>query len=129
MASTHQLRLHVLDGRYSLARLDPAEGIPSWADGDGFVSISRSRDELSIICATERVPGAVRRVDGYVGIAVAGPLAPELVGVLASLAGPLADAAIPIVAVGTFDTDYVFVREADLPRGIDVLRAAGHTVS
>ncbi|HUQ79779.1 MAG TPA: ACT domain-containing protein [Gemmatimonadaceae bacterium] len=128
MESTHGLRLHVIDGRYSLARLDPAATIPSWADGDGFVSISRSHDELSIFCATDRVPRDVRRVDGYVGIAVEGPLAPELVGVLASVAGPLAAATIPIVAVGTFDTDYVFVRETDLARGIDVLRAAGHTV-
>jgi uncharacterized protein len=128
MASTHRLRLHVIDGRYSLARLHPSEAVPSWADGDGFVSISRSRDELSIICATHRVPRDVQRVDGYVGIAVEGPLAPEIVGVLASMAGPLADAGIPIVAVGTFDTDYVFVREGDLARAIDVLRAAGHTV-
>jgi len=127
--SMHRLRLRVLPGRYSLARLAPSVSLPSWADGDGFVSIARTSEELSVICVTERVPADVTRVDGYVVIGVEGPLAPEIVGVLASMAGPLADAAIPIVAVGTYDTDYVMVRAIDFDHAANVLREAGHTFS
>lgn len=114
-------------GRYSVARLAPTMPLPAWADGEGFVSIARTDDELSIICLSERVPHGVARLDGYVVIAVEGPLAPEVVGILASMAEPLARAAIPIVAVGTFDTDYVLVRETDVDRATSALREAGHT--
>ena len=59
---------------------------------------------------------------------VAGTLAPELVGVMVSLALPLADAGIPILAIGTYDTDYVLVRHSDLENAFQALRAAGHDV-
>lgn len=118
-----------MDGRLAVCRLDAAAPIPPWASGPGLVSITRTPDELSVVCTEERVPRDIRRETGYVAIAVAGPLAPELVGVLASLATPLADAGIPILAIGTFDTDYVLVRESALDRAASVLRAAGHVVT
>ena len=65
---------------------------------------------------------------GYVAMRVEGTLPPELVGVLVSLAKPLADAGIPILAIGTHDTDYVLVREVDVERAVDALRRAGHEV-
>lgn len=55
-----------------------------------------------------------------------GLLAP---GVLASIAGPLADATISIFTVSTFDTDYILVRSDALERAMAALRAAGHDVS
>jgi hypothetical protein len=102
--------------------------MPAWADGSGFVSITRTPDELSVVCAEDRVPSSTRRESGYAAIAVEGPLDPSLVGVLVSIASPLAQARIPILAIGTFDTDYVLVREAHLERSLAVLREAGHTV-
>jgi hypothetical protein len=59
---------------------------------------------------------------------VAGPLDFDQVGVLASLATPLADAGVSIFAISTYDTDYILVRQTDLSRGVQALRAAGHTV-
>ena len=126
---SHRLRLHVLVGRFAVCRLEAAASIPAWAEGAGFVSITRTRDELSVVCAQDRVPSGTRCENGYVAIAVEGPLDPGLVGVLVALASPLADARIPILAIGTFDTDYVLVREAHLERALAVLREAGHDVS
>jgi uncharacterized protein len=101
--------------------------VPAWACG-AFVSITRTPEELSIICADELVPADVQRVAGYVAIGVEGTLAPELVGVLVSMAKPLAEAGIPIVAIGTFDTDYVLVRATDLERATHALSEAGHSI-
>ena len=81
-----------------------------------------------MVCPEGSVPSGVRQIRGYVAIGVEGPLAPELVGVLASMATPLADASIPIVAIGTFDTDYVLVRAIDLDRATTALRTAGHSI-
>ena len=124
----HHLRLSVLRGRYALCRLAPSADVPTWAGGE-LASVTRTRAELSIICDESAVPAGVHQVAGYVAIGVEGPLAPEIVGVLASMAGPLAEAGIPIVAIGTFDTDYVMVRAVDLDHALRTLRRAGHTIA
>ena len=128
MASSHALRVLGVPGRFAVCRLSPADAVPSWANGPGFVSITRTDDELSIVCADALVPRGTECMRGYVAMRVEGTLAPELVGVLVSLAKPLADAGIPILAIGTHDTDYVLVREADLERAVGALQRAGHEV-
>jgi uncharacterized protein len=50
------LQLRVLDGDYAVSKLDRSMAIPAWADGEGFVSIGRGTDELSIVCLTARIP-------------------------------------------------------------------------
>ena len=125
----HRLRLRVLTGRFALCRLEPQAAVPAWASGDGLVCVTRTPEELSVVSPESQVHSDVRQIRGYVAIGVEGPLVPELVGVLASMATPLADASIPIVAIGTFDTDYVLVRAIDLDRASIALRAAGHSVS
>ena len=127
-AYRHHLRLYVLADRVAVCRLDAAAPFPPWVDGSGFVSISRTAAELSVVCAADRVPPGAKAERDYAVIGVEGPLAPELVGVLASLAAPLADAGIPILAIGTYDTDYILVRDATLDRAVGALRAAGHDV-
>jgi hypothetical protein len=128
MASSHRLRLRGLPGRFAICRLSAADAVPSWAIGPGFVSITRTDDELSIVCAEPQVPHGTECMRDYVAMRVEGTLAPDLVGVLVSLATPLADAGIPILAIGTHDTDYVLVREADLARVVGALQRAGHEV-
>ena len=72
------------------------------------------------------MPADVRREGGWRALRVAGLLDFGLTGVLASLVGPLADAGVPVFALGTFDTDWLLVRAGDLERALDALRAAGH---
>lgn len=128
MANPNRFQLSVVPGRFAVCRLDADAAIPEWANGVSFVSITRTADELSIVCAEDRVPASTRCERGFAAVRVAGTLAPELVGVMVSLARPLADAGIPILAIGTYDTDYVLVRHADLENAIRALRAAGHDV-
>ncbi len=55
----------------------------------------------------------------YRAFSVVGPLDPGLVGVLAGLLEPLRRARIPVLAVSTHDTDWLFVedgREAEAER-------------
>ena len=80
------------------------------------------------MCAEDDVPAEERAERGYRGLAVRGPLDFSLVGIVAALATPLAAAGVSIFVVSTYDTDYLFVRDADLARAADVLRAAGHTI-
>ena len=123
------LQLQVLAGRYAVARLTAADPRPRWADGPGFTSVTRTTDELSVVCDEARVPGEVSCERGFRCLKVAGPLAFSEIGVLAALAQPLADAGISIFAVSTFDTDYLLVRGSDLPAAAIALRSAGHQIS
>ncbi|MGZ6029702.1 MAG: ACT domain-containing protein [Myxococcaceae bacterium] len=111
-----------------MARLPGSAAMPGWADGPGLVSITRRAEELSIVCPDGRVPADVRAERGWRALEVQGPIAFQEVGVLHALTGPLARAAVSVLALATFDTDLVLVREETLARAVEALRAAGHQV-
>lgn len=111
-----------------MCRLAPDAPVPEWATLASIFSVMRTRDELSIVVPQEDVPKSVVCQRDFRALQVVGPLEFDQVGVLASLATPLADAGISIFAISTYDTDYILVRQADLSRAIEALRAAGHTV-
>jgi hypothetical protein len=123
------LQLTLLPGRYAVLRLPADAAVPAWCEG-AFTSVTRTRDELSIVAPEAGIPddGDLLAERGFRVLKVEGPLPFEAVGILASLAAPLAEAKISILAIGTFDTDYVLVREADLPGALAALAAAGFDV-
>lgn len=102
--------------------------MPRWAEPDGFLSLTRTADELSIVCRQEGVPPDILCARDRRCLRIVGTLDFALVGVLRSLLGPLADAGISVFTLSTFDTDYVLMRDEDLSTASDVLRKAGHTV-
>jgi len=123
-------RLTLLNGTYAVCRLGAADVVPQWAlSGGGFASVTRTAEELSIVCEESSVPAdQVRAEGGWRALKLEGPIPFEQTGVLRSLISPLADAGIGIFAVSTFDTDYVLVKGAKLECTIETLRAAGHTI-
>jgi hypothetical protein len=122
------VKLFALDELYAVVRLHPDAGLPDWVGGGHFWSVTRSDSELSVVCREEDVPPDASAERGWCALEVAGPLDFSLTGVVASLVSPLADAEVPIFVLSTFDTDYLLVRELDLPRAAEALRGAGHTI-
>ena len=102
--------------------------VPAWAANTVFSSVTRTADELSIVCEEGGVPPDVKHDGGWSCIGLVGPFDLNLTGVLASVLQPLADAGVSIFAVSTFDTDYVLVRASQLETAIAALRQAGHQV-
>jgi orotate phosphoribosyltransferase len=125
-----QLTLIPLPEVFAVCRLGPDAGLPEWATRGGFWSVSRTPDELSVVCRDGDVPADVRCERGWRGWRLAGTfdLTAET-GVLAGLLDPLAAAGVSIFAVSTFDTDYLFVKAENADRAADVLRRCGHAVS
>jgi uncharacterized protein len=124
-----ELPLVVLPDRLAVARLEPSESVPAWAVASTVLSaVVRTAGELSVLTVEGQVPEGARAERGYRALMVRGPLPFHLIGVLASMAEPLARAGISIFALSTFDTDYVLVKEPDLQRAVEVLREAGHVV-
>ena len=118
------MKLRVVEGQYAVARLDARDSIPSWARG-AFVSITRTRDELSIVCDDDAVPDDVRAERGWRCLAVEGPIPFETIGVAAKITDTLATAGISVFFVSTHDTDYVLVKSEVFDRACDVLLRAG----
>jgi len=92
----------------------------------GFLSITRTEDELSIVCAEDVAAGLARVDSGWRAMKVQGPFAFDQTGILASFLDPLAVAAIGIFAVSTFDTDYILVKSENLAKALAALKQAGH---
>lgn len=121
-----KIRLRELTGSYAICRFDAASLIPAWADGEGFVSISRSDDELSVVCRADRVPGDVKQDIGWTCYKFIGPFAFDETGIVSSVIGPLSDAGIGIFVISTFDGDHILIKESDVGRAAPVLTGAGH---
>ena len=127
-APNASLRLSVLEERLAVCRLDPGSEIPAWATPSSFFSVTRTPDELSVVCLEERVPAGITCEGGWRAIKLEGPFGFELTGVLASVAAPLAESEVGILAVATYDTDYVLVKESQLDLALSTLRERGHEV-
>ena len=122
-------RLSLLPDTFAIFRLDPNADIPTWALSGEFVSITRTTEELSVVCRQENVPDGIRCETDYVCLKVEGPFDFNSTGILGSLTTVLAQAAISVFAVSTFHTDYLLVKENKMEGAIQALSKAGHHVA
>ena len=111
----------------SVIRLPPGSAVPGWALASGFYSITRTVEELSVVCPTARVPDGIDSEGGWCAIKVRGPLPFGQIGVLAGLTDVLARNRISVFVISTYDTDYVLVKRVLQDRAIGALADAGHT--
>src|SRR5262245_57082149 len=122
------LTLSVLPQRYAICSLAANAEVPDWCAKGDFVSISRTPDELSIVCLEADVPASMTCESGWRVLKCEGPLDFSLPGIMASVAEPLADRGIPIFPIATYHTDYVLIKEPHLDNAINALASYGHVV-
>ena len=122
------LTLATLEGEWAIARLPAGAPVPDWAWSDLFSSVSRTSEELSIIAPSAQVPSSVKSAGGFRVLAVRGPLAFDAKGILADLAGAIAAADVALLALSTFDTDILLVRQQDLAAATTAISSRGHAV-
>jgi hypothetical protein len=127
MAPRHSLTL--LPAPIAICRLAATEAVPVWATASAWWSITRTPDELSVVCAEALVPVGVSASRGWRALRFAGPLPLDQTGILASVTGPLAAARISVFALATFDTDYVLIPDLQRAAAIEALEHAGHRVA
>ena len=122
------LQLSVVPEQFAVIRLDPTTALPAWASTGALVSITRTEDELSIVCPASSVPAGVPCKSRYSCLKVRGPLDFAETGVLASMASPLAEAGISLFALSTYETDYILVAQKELEHALAVLTRFGHEI-
>ncbi|KQU83203.1 amino acid-binding protein [Mesorhizobium sp. Root695] len=123
-----KVKLKQLSGLYAISRLEARDSIPGWADEPGFVSITRTEDELSITCLQDRVPGTVRQDGDWIAFKLQGPFAFDETGIVLSVIRPLSENGLGIFVVSTFDGDHLLVKAADEEAVKRFLLEAGHTL-
>ncbi|PEK30643.1 MULTISPECIES: ACT domain-containing protein [Bacillus cereus group] len=123
------MNLTILDTTFSVIKLPKTEEIPSWASKGELFSITRTIEELSIVCASSNVPDNILKdvEHDWKCIKVEGILDFGLTGILSSLANPLADNNISIFAISTFNTDYLLVKLHSIEKAKSALENSGHT--
>jgi uncharacterized protein len=120
--------LSVLPGSFTIVRLAADAPVPGWATRRGFFSVTRTGDELSVVCLANQVPAGFASETGWRALKVKGPFALSEIGVLAALAAPLAEVKVSLLAISTFDTDYLLVGERQLHAAVTALKGAGHRI-
>lgn len=123
-----QLKLEPIPDRLAICRLEPDEELPSWVSGD-FVSLTRTKEELSIVCRQELVPEEILCEQDWRGLRVVGQLDFTLVGIIASLTSTLAERGVSVYVVSTYDTDYLLIKEESFAVAKSALAEVGHTIN
>jgi hypothetical protein len=117
--------LKLLPDTFAICRLDPDAPTPDWEQGE-FVSITRTPEELSIVCRQVDVPDDVQSEREWRCLRIVGTLDFSLVGVIAMITKAMADASISVFVMSTYDTDYLLVKEADVERAVEALEEVGN---
>ncbi|AQS60038.1 ACT domain-containing protein [Desulforamulus ferrireducens] len=123
------LTLTILPELLSICRLAPEKKIPSWAVESNFFSITKTIDELSIVCPTKFVPSGIQCDNDWRALKIEGPLDFSLIGILSAISTVLAREGISIFALSTFDTDYILVKKEQLKKAVDTLKRNGYIVN
>jgi hypothetical protein len=126
--ASRTLTLSVTEGRYAIVKFPCDAAIPAWANGSGFLSVTRTQEELSVVAAEASVPAELDASRGWRMLKVHGPFAFDEVGVVASLANPLARVGVGIFVISTYDTDYLLVQQEEIPVAVETLEHAGHKI-
>jgi hypothetical protein len=121
-----RLKFRRLPGLYAIVRLASDAAVPAWAANGEFNCVTRTSDELSIVCLKDNVPAGVDITHRWICLKLEGPFPFSQTGVLLSFIEPLSDSGVPIFAISTYDTDYVLVQEDFAAMAMGALQKAGH---
>ena len=137
------MKLHLMGHPQDLAivRLDP-DTTPDWDFRVGpFATITWTETEMSPLPSTltgwflrtaplvtrssTAVPPGLRTEGPFRAVEVAGPLEFGMYGVMAQILAPLVDARISVLAMSTFDTDWILVQSHELEAAAQAWRRGG----
>ena len=114
---TKKFTLSVLPEKLGICHFAKHAPIPDWAEHNcEFFSLTKTHDELSIVCPQDHIPENVRAEKDWRAFRLEGPLDMYSVGVIAMLSAPLAKAGISIFNISTYKTDYILVEEKNFAK-------------
>lgn len=120
------MELKILKDNFSVCKIIDIKEVNF---ADEYVFLSKTDEELSLVCKTESLPKDCIEVEkGWRGFRVQGTLDFSLIGILSKLSSILADNGISIFAISTFNTDYILVKEEKFEEAMDALEKNGYLI-
>lgn len=116
-----KLILKLLKNKYSVCRLNKYDEIPKWIFNEEFFSITKTEDELSIVCLQDKIKDDVLCERNWKVLKIEGPLDFSLIGILSKISTLMANNNISIFAISTYDTDYILIKEESIDKAIELL--------
>ena len=96
---------------------------------DEYCFIGKTDEENSLVCKSESVPdNVIEREEGWKAFRIQGMLDFSLIGILSKITTILAEHKIGVFAISTFNTDYIFVKEENFSKAIELMRSAGYSI-
>lgn len=129
ISMNNKLKISLLKERLSVCRLSADDYIPDWALNSKVFSITKTYDELSIVCDEELVPKDIKHEGNWRALKIEGPLDFSLVGILSRISSILAERSVSIFAVSTYDTDYILVKGNNINNAIQALEDNGYEIT
>lgn len=94
-----------------------------------YCFIGKTEDENSLVCFTRDVPqNVIKRDDGWKVFRIQGIFDFSLIGILSGISGILAKESISVFAVSTFNTDYIFVKNRNYEKTMEILKQNGYSI-
>jgi hypothetical protein len=113
-----------LKSTYSIYQFADVQEIPSEIISSGFYSITRTKEEISVVTNCPTDFEYFKSSKNWKGFMVEGVLDFSLVGIIHDLTKPLKDNGISVIVLSTFNTDYLFVKEENFVKTMDIFRYA-----
>lgn len=123
-----KLQLSLLDEVYGICIFPNNAPVPEWAVTASLYSITRTKKELTIVCPQSVIPSDCEYDSNWRCFRIDGSFDLNQVGVISSLAAPLAQAGVSIFVVSSYDTDYFLVTGEKVEKAIAALSDNGHLI-
>lgn len=120
--------LQLMDEFFNIHSFTPETPVPAEVFSAKVYFIGKTYDELSIVVPSTIQLNSLEIEQNWQALEMLGPLGFSLTGILSNISGVLADQQISIFAISTFDTDYILVKQDNIKRAINVLRANDYLV-
>ncbi|MCD8115573.1 MAG: ACT domain-containing protein [Oscillospiraceae bacterium] len=121
------MELKLLDENFTICKVEDFSLVNVGAE---YCFIGKTDEEKSLVCLTADVPSnVIERDDGWKGFRIQGVLDFSLIGILSRISTALADKEISIFVVSTYNTDYVFLKEENYQKALDILEHSGYNIT
>lgn len=118
------MEIKILEDKFTVAKY---KEMPKDLKGIYFTAVTD--EEVSVLCQTEFLPeGEISKEGDMKGFRIAGELDFSLIGIISRITSILADNDVSVFVVSTFNTDYIFVREENLPIATQLLQMSGYDI-
>jgi len=124
-----RLNLKLLKDKYSVCRLNKDDEIPKWIFNEEFFSITKTEDELSIVCLQDKIKEDIKCERDWKILKIEGPLDFSLIGILSKISTLMANNNISIFAISTYDTDYILIKEESIDKAIEILENNNYNIN